>query len=325
MLKIGTLKLESRLIMAPMAGITNKAFRLMVKRLGAAMVTTEMVSAAGLCRGNKRSFDYLKTHPAEKPLAVQLFGSNADEMGAAAQIAVEAGADLVDINMGCPVKKVTKTGAGAALLKDLQKIARLVMRVRSSCKAPLTAKIRSGWSPADSSAPQIARILEDCGVDGITVHPRFATQGYSCPADWSVISEVKQEVSIPVIGNGDVFKPEQAIRMLGETGCDGIMIGRGAIGNPWIFKQILSLQEGRLPEEPGIEERRSFIMEHFKLLAETVGEHRAALSMRGLLTWYSKGLPNSSLFRALISKIRDMNSLIGAMDRYFASLEEVRP
>lgn len=324
-LKIGTLELEAGLIMAPMAGITNGPFRLMVKRLGAAMVTTEMVSAAGLYRRNKRTLEYLKHNPSEKPLAVQLFGSRPDEMAVAAQMALEAGADVLDINMGCPVKKVTRTGAGAALLKDLRKISRLVTSVRLSCNAPLTAKIRAGWSPGSPSPREIARLLQDCGIDAITVHSRFAVQGYSSPADWSVIREVKQEVGVPVIGNGDIFEPAQGIDMMEVTGCDGIMVGRGAVGNPWIFRQILSLEKGQQPRGPGIQERRALIMEHFNLLADTMGEHRAALSMRGLLIWYSKGLPNSSVFRGLVTKIRDLGSLTDAMDRYFSSLEGCRP
>lgn len=322
MLRIGNIQLENPLIMAPMAGITSSAFRQMMKKRGAAMVTTEMVSAAGLFRGNKKSLDYLKGDPTERPLAVQLFGSKVGDMVAAARIAVQQGADLVDINMGCPVQKVTRTGAGAALLKDLHKIARLISAVRISCNVPLTAKIRAGWSPGNFRVGEIVQVLEASGIDAITVHPRFASQGYSCPADWSLIREAKEQVNIPVIGNGDVFKPADAIRMRQATGCDGVMIGRGALGNPWIFAQILSLQRGKEPKQPSIEERRSHILGHFNLLAANMGERRAALCMRGLLKWYTKGLANSSLFRGRIAGIRDLSSLIRTMDLYFHSLEE---
>jgi len=267
----------------------------------------------------------LKNNRAERPLAAQIFGARPDEMAVAAQMALEAGADVIDINMGCPVKKVTRTGAGAALLKNLREISRLVTSVRLSCNAPLTAKIRAGWSPGYPPFREIARVLQDCGIDAITIHSRSAVQGYSTPADWSVIREVKQEVAVPVIGNGDVFRPAQGIRMMEVTGCDGIMVGRGAVGNPWIFRQILSLEMGQEPREPELQERRALIMEHFSLLADTMGEHRAALSMRGLLIWYSKALPNSSVFRGLVTKIRDLGSLRDAMDRYFSSLEGCRP
>ncbi|MBW1803871.1 MAG: tRNA dihydrouridine synthase DusB [Deltaproteobacteria bacterium] len=320
MLQIGNVTLEHELIMAPMAGITNLPFRLMVKRLGAGLVNSEMVSAMGLIRGQKKTLDYLKSHPAEKPLAVQIFGSKPDVMARAAQIVVEAGANVVDINMGCPVKKVVKTGAGAALLRDPKKVGEMVSAVRLACHVPLTVKIRAGWSSEQPNACDIARVIEDCGADAVTVHPRFATQRYSVPADWSVIRQVKAKSNIPVIGNGDVFEPSSAIKMKKETGCDGVMIGRGAVGNPWLFRQILNLENGLPTVRPTLFERRNLIMEHFRALTETMGEHRAALAMRGLLLWYSKGLPHSSRFRGHISKINDMDSLTEIMDDYFASL-----
>ena len=320
MLHIGPLKLENDLIMAPMAGITNLPFRLMVKKLGAGLVTTEMVSAMGLIKGRRKTFEYLKTHPAEKPLAVQLFGSTPHALARAAQIAVDAGADIVDFNMGCPVKKVVKTGAGASLLRVPKKVAEIVSAIRLACPVPLTVKIRAGWSPEKPVAREISRVIEDCGADAVTVHPRFATRGYSDPAEWRLIGEVKEGVKIPVIGNGDIFDPSHALRMKNETGCDGIMIGRAAVGNPWIFKQILNLEQGLTGPEPGLDERRSFIMEHFDLLSRSMGEHKAALNMRGLLLRYTKGLPHSSRFRGSITRIRDYESLVATMDSYFSTL-----
>lgn len=325
MLRIGTLTLQNRLVMAPLAGYTNLPFRLMVRRLGAAMVTTEMVSAVGLDRGQKRTMDYLRSHPEEKPLAVQLFGSRPEVMARAAQIAVEAGADAVDINMGCPVKKVVKTGAGAALLRDQQNLAGIVSAVRLAVPVPLTVKIRAGWAPQEPIACEVARIIEECGADGVTVHPRFATQGFSAPADWSWIGRVKNCVGIPVIGNGDVHDARAALRMREETGCDGVMIGRAAIGNPWIFQQVLRAQEGLPVPEPQIPERRAFILEHFRLLTDSMGERRAALNMRGVLLSYTRGLPHSSTFRGLITRIRDTESLVQTMDRYFSALEVSPP
>lgn len=322
MLQIGTVNLENRLVMAPMAGITNLPFRLMVKKLGAGLVTSEMVSAIGLSSGKEKSREYLKNHPAEKPLAIQIFGSNAQAMARAAQMAVEAGADLVDINMGCPVKKVVKTGAGALLLKDRKRVAEIVSTVRLSCPVPLTVKIRAGWSPDNPVAVDIARVIEDCGADAVTVHPRFATQRYSVPADWTIISRVKKYLKIPVIGNGDIFQPSQAGKMREETGCDGVMIGRGAIGNPWIFNQIQDLGQGRPIHKPNLSERRAFIMEHFQALSNPMGPHRAARHMRGLLLWYTKGLPHSSRFRGNINRIKDLDSLVSTMDEYFSSIKD---
>jgi len=322
MLKIGSVNLENRLVMAPMAGITNLPFRLMVKKLGAGLVTSEMVSAMGLTTGQRKTLDYLKNHPSERPLAVQIFGSNARSMAGAAQVVVEAGAHLVDINMGCPVKKVVKTGAGASLLRDAKRVAEIVSSVRLACPVPLTVKIRAGWSPENPVACDIARVIEDCGADAITVHPRYATQGYAVPADWNVIGLVKQRLKIPVIGNGDIFQPSHALKMNHETGCDGVMIGRGAIGNPWIFKQIQHLDRGIPVSSPDLSERRSFIMEHFRAIADLMGPHRAARSMRGLLLWYTKGLPHSSRFRGSVNKIKDLDSLITTMDDYFSILKD---
>jgi tRNA-dihydrouridine synthase B len=325
MLQIGTLMLSNRLVMAPMAGYTNLPFRLMVKRLGAGLVTTEMVSAMGLTLDQKKTHAYLNSYPDEKPLAVQIFGSRSDVMARAAQIAVDGGADVVDINMGCPVKKVVKTGAGASLLRDPKRAAEIVSAVRLACPAPLTVKIRAGWAPTEPVACEVARIIEDCGADAVTVHPRFAVLGFSVPADWTWIGRVKERLKIPVIGNGDVFHPSAALEMRRETGCDGVMVGRAALGNPWIFRQILDAEQGLPVSEPDLTERRSLIMEHFQLLSGTLGEHRAALVMRGLLLAYTKGLPHSTAFRGRITRVRDAESLVRTMDHYFLSLEVQGP
>ena len=314
--------MENWLIMAPLAGISNLPFRVMVKRLGAGLVTTEMVSAAGLTLGKEKTVRYLRTHPSERPLAVQIFGSKPDIMARAAQIAVEAGADVVDINMGCPVKKVTKTGAGAALLRQPRMVEEIVTRVRLACRVPLTVKIRSGWSPAEPMALELAHIIEDCGADAITVHPRFATQGFSVSADWNLIGQVKARLKIPVIGNGDIIKASLALSMKEQTECDGVMIGRGAVGNPWIFKQILCLAGGRPEPEPDLSERKALMMEHFRMLSEAMGEIRAARAMRGLLLRYTKGLPHSSQFRGKIMQIEYLDSLVRILDNYFSLLTE---
>jgi nifR3 family TIM-barrel protein len=296
----------------------------MVKKLGAGLVTTEMVSAMGLVSGQRRTLDYLITHPSERPLAVQIFGSRPQVMAVAAQRVIDAGASLVDINMGCPVKKVVKTGAGASLLRDPKKVAEIVLAVRHACPLPLTVKMRAGWSPEEPSAREIAQVVEDCGADAISLHPRFATNGFSGRADWGLIGEVKERVKIPVIGNGDVQAPGQALQMRAQTGCDGVMIGRGAVGNPWIFQDILRQEQGLPVQKPDLDERRGLIMEHYRLMSRSVGEHRAALAMRGLLLWYTKGLPHSSGFRGAITRIRDLESLVWAMDNYFSAIEKAQ-
>ena len=315
--------------MAPMAGLTDLPFRLLVKKYGAGLVTTEMVNAMGLTSGKNRNalsrsktFDYLKSHPREKPLAVQIFGSSPEVMAEAARVVVGAGADIVDINMGCPARKVLKTGSGGALLKNPKAVEAIVSSVRLACPVPLTVKIRAGWSPDQPVAVEIARIIEDCGGDAVTVHPRYVNQGFSGQADWTIISRIKEKLRIPVIGNGDVFKPSLALTMKTVTGCDGVMIGRGAIGSPWIFSQILKLEKGLEDRPPRLTERRSLIMEHFLLLSDSMGENRAAKKMRGLLLWYTKSLPYSTRFRGSMTHVRDLETLISAVDEYFSFLEE---
>jgi tRNA-dihydrouridine synthase B len=323
MMKIGSLRLENWLIMAPMAGITNLPFRLMVKRMGAALVSTELISAVGLSLNNKGSLIYLRSLPEEKPLAVQIFGAEPQTMAMAARIVIESGADLVDINVGCPVKKVTKSGAGAGLLRDLKNLEKVLSAVRQVCHVPLTVKTRIGWSPDEPVACEVARIVEDCGVDAITLHARFVTQKYSGRADWDMIGRVKSRSKIPVIGNGDVHKPLHAIEMKAQTGCDGVMVGRAAVRNPWIFKQILQLEKGLPVERPNLTERRALIMDHFSLLSDFIGEHKAAYHMRGILLRYTKGLPHSSRFREKLTKIKDSASLISVLDEYFAFLGDL--
>lgn len=322
MLRIGPLTLKNQYIMAPMAGITNLPFRLLVKKMGAGLVTTEMISAVGLSLAHNRSCKYLESHPDEKPLAVQIFGSEPETMAKAAMIVVEAGADVVDINMGCPAKKVVKNGSGGALLRDTQRIKKIVSAIRRVCHVPLTVKIRAGWSPNEPAADEIGRIIEGCGADALTLHPRFVTQGFTGQADWSIITRVKEKLGIPVIGNGDVCSAFSAHDMKRQTGCDGVMIGRGARGNPWIFKQIFELENGLEITHPDLSELRTLIMEHFRLLSLHKGEEAASRIMRGLVIWYTKGLPNSSRFRSSFTGIKDYDMLIKALDRYFSTLND---
>jgi tRNA-dihydrouridine synthase B len=325
MLQIGSLTLKNPFIMAPMAGITNRPFRLIVKEFGAAMVTSEMVSAMGLVMGQNKTLDYLRSDPEERPFCVQLFGSDPDVMAKAAEKVIQTGADVIDINMGCPARKVVKTGSGGALLLDWRKAERIVRAVRQVSPLPLTVKIRAGWSPVHGSPLELVQALENAGADGVTVHPRFVTQGFSGIPDWSLIAQIKSKVSVPIIGNGDVFSPHLAIKIRNETGCDGVMIARGALGNPWIFQQILDLDQGRVPFEPLPLERIRLIMKHYHLLSDEMGERRAAFHFRGLLLRYSKGLPRSGLFRRSIEQVKDLESMVAAMDGYFCSMEGIGP
>jgi len=322
MLKIGSVQLENRLVLAPMAGITNLPFRRIAKKLGVALVHTEMISAVGLRKGQKKTLDYLKSHPDEKPLAVQIFGSDPDTMAAAAEIAVDSGADIIDINMGCPAKKVLKTGSGGALLLVPKKASSIVSAVRRACKKPVTVKMRTGWSPDQPVAGELSVMLQENGADAVTIHPRFVRQGFSGNADWTIIAGIKDRLSIPVIGNGDIVGPECALRMKDMTGCDGVMIGRAAVGNPWIFSQILALEKGLTVTQPPLTERKTLIMDHFRLLSESAGNRHAAFIMRGILLRHTKGLPHSTRFRSSITRIKDLDTLVFALDKFFSSLEE---
>lgn len=325
MLQIKDLRLQNRLVLAPMAGITNLPFRLIAKQMGVALVTTEMVSATGLVRGGEKTRRYLKSTPQEKPLAVQIFGPDPATMAEAAKLIVEAGADMVDINMGCPARKVIRTGGGGALLKTPDLAAEIVHAVAKVCPVPLSVKMRAGWSPNTPMAPDIAALLEQAGAHVITVHPRYVTQGFAGSADWGIIKGVKERLHIPVIGNGDITTPHMALFMLRQTGCDGVMVGRGAIGNPWLLRQILDLEAGRPVRRPSLGERRAVILAHFQSLKDQIGEDRASRAMRGLLLKYTKGLPHSSRFRGTFTGVRDLSTIMEAMDRYFAVLNGPAP
>ena len=322
MLTIGKLHLKNWLILAPMSGRTNLPFRLIIKKMGAGLVITEMISAAGLSRGQAKTHTYLDSHPAERPVAAQLFGYEPDSMAISAQIAAEKGMDIIDINMGCPVKKVVKTGSGAALMRDPKKAAKILSAVRQSTSLPVTVKIRAGWSPEEANALEIAMVTQDCGADGISIHPRFASQGFSGKADWTLIGRIKRAIEIPVIGSGDITEPSLALKMRSETNCDGVMIGRAALTNPWIFRQIFDMEEKGSFDTPDLDDRHRLIMEHYSLLTEYLGENRATNVMRGLLLLYAKRLPNRRFLKGSISEIDSREKLISIMNKYFGYLRE---
>jgi tRNA-dihydrouridine synthase B len=318
-MRIPNLKLHNGLIMAPMAGFTNAPFRRLVKEMGCSLVFTEMISANGLVR--KRE-SLLQLDKDEHPVAVQIFGSNPDIMAEAAGIAEGIGGDIIDINMGCPAQPVVKTGAGVNLMRFPEKAKSIIMKVRKKIKIALTVKMRSGWDNQQINAVEMSRLAEDCGADAITIHPRTKTQGFRGQSDWSLIGEVKRAVGVPVIGNGDVTTPSLAKKMMIETDCDGVMIGRGALGNPWIFNPQWSDSLEKTPSDISfLREKKRVIDRHFSLLQESDGEERALKEIWKHLFWYTRGLPRSASFRSALPGLRERGALFDAVASYFEQLE----
>ena len=312
-------------LLAPLAGISNLPFRLITRVQGCSLAYTEMISANGLVRKTAKTYEYLKTCADDRPLGVQIFGADPQIMADAAQIVADCGVDLIDINMGCPVRKVIKSGAGAILMKDPDLVARIVETVKKAVKIPVTAKIRSGWNRSSINAMEIARVVEGCGADAITVHARTADQGYSGHADWKIITDVKKSVKIPVIGNGDIRQPQDFVRMLKETSCDAVMVGRGALGNPWIFKGIVQALGGQAMDYlPSLKQRQEMIENHWKMEADFLGIKLAGKSFRKHILWYTKGLDNSHRFREIAGKLKDEESMLRELNDYFQSLEETK-
>jgi tRNA-dihydrouridine synthase B len=299
-MKIGYLELKAPTVLAPLAGVTNLALRLLAKEAGAGLVCSEMVSACGLVNRSHKTYELLATTPEEKPLAVQLFGSDAAIMAAAAQQVEACGADIVDINCGCSVRKILKSGSGSALMREPRKAEGLIKAVRAAIKVPLTIKMRSGWDPSGGQALELARIAQDCGADALTVHPRTARQGFGGSADWSLIARIKQVLRIPVIGNGDIVTPHDALRMMARTGCDAVMAGRAAMGNPLLFGQIEDLLQGRPPRLLAPADRISMMNRFLEFSVQYLGEKKACFLMRSRLAWFVKGLPQAGHFRQAV-------------------------
>jgi tRNA-dihydrouridine synthase B len=317
-MKLGNLQINHPLILAPLSGITDYPFRKLAGEFGCGLVFTEMLSAEGLLRKGK---PFLKMGEDEHPVSVQLSGENPETLAEAANMAEEAGADAVDINMGCPSKKVTDTGAGADLMRFPAKVEAFLRAVRRRIRCPLTIKIRAGWDEDHINAIQISKIAEDCGVDAVTLHPRTRAQWFHGKADWNLIGEVKRASHIPVIGNGDVTTPFLAKKMLEETGCDAVMIGKGALGNPWIFdpQNRWAIEKGTALS-PSLEERKRVIERHYLLLRNYYGDQGAVKEVRRHVLWYTKGLPNSAFFRSTILRVKEKEALFKTLYSYFDSI-----
>jgi nifR3 family TIM-barrel protein len=319
-LTIGSLTLQNNLILAPMAGITNLPMRLMARECGASLCFTEMVSVNGLVRDGKKSFDLLQGSPADRPLGIQLFGDDPRVLAEGARL-VEGYGDLVDINMGCPVRKVVSTGAGSALLREPERVREVISKVRQATTLPLTIKIRIGWQADEPNFLEIARIAEAEGCDAITLHPRSQAQMFDGDADWSRITELKRSVNIPVIGSGDLFCARDIFAMLDQTGCDGVMVARGAMGYPWIFREALDILAGRDIRLPTPAEKLSTALRHLELFIEMAGERVAIQEMRKHLSWYSRGLAGATRFRTMVNIIEERETLIEALHDFFGNAE----
>ena len=317
-LKIGNVTLEQNIILAPMAGVTDLPFRLLCKEQGCGLTVTEMVSAKAILYHNRNTEELLRTEPAEQPLAVQLFGSDPAIMAELAAQVAEGPYAIIDVNMGCPVPKIVKNGEGSALMRDPRKAQAVLAAMVKAVKKPVTVKFRKGFDEGSVNAVEFAKMAESCGVAAVAVHGRTREQYYSGKADWEIIRRVKEAVKIPVIGNGDIFTPEDGARMLSETGCDGIMVARGAKGNPWIFSRLNHyLETGELLPGPDGKEIREMILRHSRMLAQYKGEKAAMRQMRGHVAWYTKGLPNSAAMRNEINQVETMEELKDFLERYF--------
>ncbi len=320
-MKIGNLELIDTTVLAPLAGITNLPFRMMVKAAGCGLVCSEMVSANGLVHNSWKTKKLMESNIKEKPLSLQLFGADPAILSEAATMAVDTGADVVDINFGCSVKKILKSGAGAALMKTPEKTAEILKALRKVVTIPLTIKIRTGWEPSGNQAILIAKIAEDCGVDAITVHPRTATQGFRGHANWAIIKAVKENVGIPVIGNGDIVQAQDALDLYRSTGCDGVMIGRAAISNPWIFNQVSAKLQGEPLPAVSLDMRFDAMVEYVRSSVAYFGEQHACCMMRSRLGWVVKGLKYSSQFRKEITRLSTEAEAIALIRTYINSLK----
>ena len=317
-LTIGNVTLDNNVVLAPMAGVTDLPFRLLCREQGAGLICMEMVSAKAIYYNNKNTEQLLEIHPEERPVSLQLFGSDADIIAEMAKRIEERPFAILDFNMGCPVPKVVNNGEGSALMKNPKLVEEILTKLVKAVNKPVTVKLRRGFDEEHINAVEIAKIAESCGVAAVAVHGRTREQYYSGRADWTIIRQVKEAVSIPVIGNGDVDSALSAKRMVEETGCDGIMVGRACQGNPWIFREITGyLDTGVIPERPSVKEVRETVIRHAQLQLQYKGEYTGVREMRKHLSWYTFGYPGSAKFRNMINSMERMEDLLASVDEIF--------
>jgi len=322
-IKIGNVKIAPNLVLAPMAGVTDSSFRRLIKeREGVGLIVTEFISVEGITRGNMRTHRMMKFLPEEQPLSIQIFGYDDQRMVAAAEIIEESGADIVDINCGCPAKKVVNGGGGSSLLRDLPQLEKILRRIRKAVSIPVTMKIRTGWDESSINAVEVARIIEDCGANMVAIHGRTRQQGYSGRANWDVIAAVKRAVSIPVIGCGDITIPEQALERLVETGVDGVMIGRGAIANPWIFRQTSELMRGEPIYQPSLAEKQRVLHRYHELLRDELPERALTGKLKQMCGYFTHGLAGGARLRERVFHSQTISEIYHQIDEYFASMIE---
>ena len=316
-MRIGDVVVDPPLVLAPMSGVTNVPYRLLAKEHGAGLVCNEFISGYGLFWGNQRTQDYLLFESSERPVSSQIFGADPAKMAVAAKQVEDKGADILDFNLGCSVKKIVKSGAGACLLQDPDSVFRVIEALLEAVSIPVTIKIRLGWNDGCRNGLEVARGCEQLGVKAVAVHGRTAAQKYHGTANWQAIAEIKQALSIPVIGNGDVETPEDAARMFAETGVDAVMIGRGSQGNPWIFSRTIAwLETGVLPPEPTFEERIATALRHGELMLRYKGPERTAFEMKKHVSWYAHGLPHASVLRDAVNRTEEWPAIVALLEEY---------